>query len=184
VANTRLDPWSPDPDVDAGTPPVDGDGGERGTSAFPGNSRYNHDGTRKASGLAPGPKTGASYYTGGVSPVTEGRAASGAREAAGTHDPFDELTVAVVPSTATPAANASVTFTATITPSGDYPATGNVAFKEGATTLGTDTSIVNNVASYAHAAGFAAGAHSITAVYSGDENYDPKTSPAVVVTAS
>ena len=46
-----------------GTPPTDGAGGERGSSAFAGNAKYNTDGTLKA-GVQPdsGPDRGAAYY--------------------------------------------------------------------------------------------------------------------------
>lgn len=54
----------PDTGHAMGTPPVNGAGGERGTSAFAGNSLYNADGTLKASATPDqGPARGKDYYT-------------------------------------------------------------------------------------------------------------------------
>lgn len=64
-----------------------------------------------------------------------------------------------------------VTFTATVTPS---TATGNVTFKEGATTLGSGN-VSGGLATYATSA-LLGGAHTITATYNGDGNYNASTS--------
>ncbi len=72
---------------------------------------------------------------------------------------------------------APVTFTATVTSSGATMPTGAVTFKEGGTTLGTDT-LASAEASYT-VSGLTAGQHSITAVYAGDANYVGSTSAAL-----
>ena len=73
---------------------------------------------------------------------------------------------------------ASVTLSATVSPS---TATGMVTFKDGSTTLGSGT-ISGGVATLTVAAttanGFALGSNSITAVYTGDSNYNGSTSSA------
>jgi hypothetical protein len=72
-----------------------------------------------------------------------------------------------------------VTFTATVTPaSGPGVPTGSVAFKDGATTLGSGTLNASGVATFATSS-LTAGGHSITAVYGGDSNYTGSTSPAL-----
>jgi len=63
-----------------------------------------------------------------------------------------------------------VTFTATFTPSA---ATGTVQFKDGATVLGSVT--VSGGAAAFQTSTLAVGSHSITAVYSGDGNYNTST---------
>ncbi|HUI67406.1 MAG TPA: Ig-like domain repeat protein [Nitrospirota bacterium] len=72
----------------------------------------------------------------------------------------------------------SVSFTATVTGTG---ATGTVTFMDGATkTLGTG-SLSGGTATYATSA-LGGGTHSITAVYSGDTNFAPSTSPVITQT--
>jgi N-acetylneuraminic acid mutarotase len=73
----------------------------------------------------------------------------------------------------------SVTFTATVSP---WSATGTVQFLDGTTVLGTAT-IANTKASLAIPT-LAVGAHSITAVYSGDANYLTSTSAALAQTVN
>ena len=70
----------------------------------------------------------------------------------------------------------SVTFTATLNSPAGAP-TGTVTFYDGATQLGSGT-LASGVATYATSA-LALGAHSITALYSGDSNFAPVTSTAV-----
>src|ERR1039458_10162331 len=83
-------------------------------------------------------------------------------------------------SAANPSAyGSSVTFTATVTPPA---ATGRVTFLDGSTTLGTGA-ISNGKTTYSVSA-LAVGAHSVTAVYGGDSNYNPSTSLAVTQTVS
>ncbi len=73
----------------------------------------------------------------------------------------------------------SVTFTATVTGSG---ATGTVAFMEGATTLGTSP-LSSGTAVFATSA-LSVGAHTITAVYSGDATFAGGTSPPLTQTVN
>jgi hypothetical protein len=68
----------------------------------------------------------------------------------------------------------SVTFTATVTPSTSGTPTGTVTFKEGSTVLGTGT-LSGNMAMFTTDS-LAIGVHPITAVYSGDDNYEAGTS--------
>lgn len=93
-------------------------------------------------------------------------------------------TVVLTASSLTPAAAASVTLTATLAaPGGAFGPSGTVTFKDGATTLGTGT-IAGGVATFVATAGFAVGAHSLTAVYPGTVHTLPQTSAPVVVTAA
>jgi RHS repeat-associated protein len=73
-----------------------------------------------------------------------------------------------------------VTWTATV--SGGISPSGNVAFKDGATTLGTST-LTGGVASYSSSA-LAVGAHNITAVYAGDANNASATSSVLAQTVN
>jgi len=73
----------------------------------------------------------------------------------------------------------TVTFTATVTPS---TATGAVTFMDGGATLGTVTLSGGTVTSPPFALG--GGAHSITAIYSGDTNFSTSTSSALTQTVS
>jgi hypothetical protein len=96
------------------------------------------------------------------------------------------VTPAMAPSSITLASSAnpssygqSVTFSVTVTPS---TATGTVQFLDGATELGTAT-IAGGGASLSISS-LPVGAHSITAVYSGDANDLASTSAAVVQTVN
>ncbi|SPE38469.1 hypothetical protein SBA3_2890014 [Candidatus Sulfopaludibacter sp. SbA3] len=96
------------------------------------------------------------------------------------------LTVSKASSTVTLAAapnpitiGQSVTFTATVSPSS---ATGSVQFLDGAAAIGTVT--LNGGAATLIAANLAAGAHSVTAVYSGDANTSGSNSTVVTVTVA
>jgi hypothetical protein len=77
----------------------------------------------------------------------------------------------------------SVTFTATVTSGAGGTPTGTVTFKDGATTLGTGTLNASSIAALSTSPG-AGGAHSITAVYSGDNNFSSSTSPALTQTVN
>lgn len=63
-ANTDLRPEHPDPQNQTiGLSPVNGAGGERGTSAFPGDTWHNADGTARAGvSQGEGPNPGKTYY--------------------------------------------------------------------------------------------------------------------------
>jgi len=90
-------------------------------------------------------------------------------------------TVAVTSSTNPSTAGQSVIFTATISP---INATGTVQFLDGATTLGTATVGSGSGLALLVAAIPTAGAHSITAVYSGDGNYTASTSAVLKQTVN
>jgi len=79
----------------------------------------------------------------------------------------------------------SVTFTATVTATapGSGTPTGTVIFKDGATTLSTNT-LGSGQATFTSAT-LSVGSHSITAVYNGDANYNISTnSPALTQTVN
>lgn len=83
----------------------------------------------------------------------------------------------VVTSSANPAmASSAVTFTATVSGSGETP-TGTVTFRDGSTQLGSGT-LASGAATYTTSS-LAGGVHSITAVYSGDSSYATRTSSAL-----
>jgi hypothetical protein len=84
------------------------------------------------------------------------------------------------PTTGTPGAN--LTYTATVTPaSGTKVPTGQANFFDGATMLGNGSLNGSGVATFSTAT-LAAGAHSITAQYGGDNNFSGSTSNAVATT--
>jgi hypothetical protein len=95
-----------------------------------------------------------------------------------------QTSTALMASAPNPAVGASVTFTATVTqnPGSGVP-TGTVTFMDGSTALGTGTLNGAGVATFSTAT-LALGAHSVTAVYSGDNNNAGSTSPAVTVTVT
>ena len=84
--------------------------------------------------------------------------------------------IVLASSSSTPSFGASVTLTATVTPTA---ATGAVTFKDGATTLGTGA-LTNGVATFSTAA-LSAGTHALTVVYAGDALYGASTSSALTV---
>lgn len=187
--NNNVQPWAPDTDALPGKPPIAGvQTGERGTSTFPGNTSYDANGQYIPGGTAPGPALGLSYYQNEApEAIVSGFGSTAVRESAGSHS-LDTVTNVVGASTLTPSANASIDFTATVTAVGaTYPITGTIAFKDGATTLHTSTitdTSSPSLTTWTDASGLAAGAHTITAVYSGDSNYATLTSAPITVTAS
>ncbi len=78
----------------------------------------------------------------------------------------------------------SVTFTATVSSGTGPTPTGSVKFMDGTTSLGTSTLNASGIATLSIAT-LSVGTHSVTAVYGGDTNSDPSTSPVLnqVVTA-
>jgi hypothetical protein len=80
----------------------------------------------------------------------------------------------------------TVTFTSKVTASGTLfgrpSPTGSVTFMDGATVLGT-VPLTGGTAAFATAT-LAVGAHSLTAVYSGDANYNKNTSPLLTQTVN
>lgn len=88
-------------------------------------------------------------------------------------------TLAMLTTSLTPAGvGASVTFTAKVTTSGTSPPTGTVNFLDGTILIGTATLNTSSAAVFSTAT-LGAGTHSITAVYSGDDNNATSTSPAL-----
>ncbi|KWT91826.1 Ig-like domain-containing protein [Candidatus Magnetominusculus xianensis] len=93
----------------------------------------------------------------------------------GTYTDAGATTTALVSDMNPAMAGVNVTFTATVT--GSSP-TGTVTFKDGATTLGTDSLDGSYEATYSTSS-LSAGTHSITAVYGGDSNNSGSTSSAL-----
>jgi hypothetical protein len=95
---------------------------------------------------------------------------------------FHYATTTAVTSSLNPApAGQPVTFTASVTPAFNVGAlSGSVTFYDGTTTLGVAT-LSGGTATFPTAA-LTIGVHSITAAYSGDSNYLPSTSPALLET--
>jgi hypothetical protein len=73
------------------------------------------------------------------------------------------------------------TFTATVTSTSGTP-TGSVSFYDSTTLLGTATLSSTGVATFSDT--LSAGTHSVTATYTGDNNYSPSTSAAISVTVT
>jgi hypothetical protein len=93
------------------------------------------------------------------------------------------LTTTLLSSTPNPSLyNQAVTFTATVTAAVGTP-TGTVAFKDGASTIGTSVLNSSGVAALVTSS-LAVGSHSVTAVYSGDGSHDGSTSSPVVQVVS
>ncbi len=74
----------------------------------------------------------------------------------------------------------SVTFTASVSVDGEATLTGTVSFYDGSTLLGTVT-LVNNAASFTTSS-LSLGTHTITAVYSGDDDFNGSTSGGLTLT--
>ena len=71
-----------------------------------------------------------------------------------------------------------VTFTATVTSTGKGAPTGTVSFFDGTTNLGTSPLNSSGVATFMIST-LTVGTHSITAMYNGDANFEPSTSPVL-----
>ncbi|SDD14911.1 Ig-like domain-containing protein [Rhodococcus tukisamuensis] len=95
-------------------------------------------------------------------------------------DAAPAVTTTTVTGPATANTSAGIELTATVAPA---DATGTVQFKDGTTNLGTPVTLVNGVAKVTQIFE-TAGAHSITAVYSGDATNATSTSAAHVVTVT
>jgi YD repeat-containing protein len=78
---------------------------------------------------------------------------------------------------------AAITFTATVTGSGSQIPTGSVSFLDGANSIGTATLNTAGAATLSIAT-LAAGQHSVTAQYGGDNNFSASASTALSVTVS
>ncbi|SNS76874.1 Ig-like domain (group 3) [Granulicella rosea] len=94
-------------------------------------------------------------------------------------------TTTLTASATTVVANQVITFTATVNPAstGSTAPTGQVQFYDGAVLLGT-ASLNGTSASYQNSQLSASSAHSITAYYVGDQNYNASTSNAVALSRS
>jgi CSLREA domain-containing protein len=91
-------------------------------------------------------------------------------------------TLGAVPAAGSWNVGQSVTFTATVAsnPAGNPTAvTGSVIFKDGATPIAGCNGVALSSAQAQCVTTFGSGAHSVTAVYSGDGNFDPSTSSAL-----
>jgi hypothetical protein len=91
------------------------------------------------------------------------------------------VAVALTADSPSSAYGTATTFTATLTGPGAIP-TGTVTFMDGATTLGTGT-ITADVATF-QTSTLLGGAHSVTAVYSGDSQYNSLTSSVLAHTVT
>uniref|UniRef100_UPI00048323A6 Ig-like domain-containing protein n=1 Tax=Rhodococcus sp. UNC363MFTsu5.1 TaxID=1449069 RepID=UPI00048323A6 len=92
----------------------------------------------------------------------------------------DEATTTTITVPATANVGAAVELKATVSPAA---AGGTVQFKDGATNIGGPVTLAGGVATLSHTFD-AAGAKSITAVYSGGAGFTGSTSPAATVTVS
>lgn len=90
--------------------------------------------------------------------------------------------ISLITSNNTINAGASVTFTATVTPAAPTP-TGTVQFLVDGTDTGNPAILASGQAAFTTSS-LAAGTHSITAIYSGDSNYQASTSSALTETVN
>lgn len=88
---------------------------------------------------------------------------------------------AISASSANAAAGTNITFTAAVTTSGTSPIVGTVNFLDGGAMIGSGTVGSGGVATYSTTT-LAVGAHSITANYTGNADFNSSTSSAVAVT--
>ena len=95
----------------------------------------------------------------------------------------DETTTSLVASAASTTYGDTLTFTATVAAVGAGTPTGSVTFMDGATTLGTVAVAANGIAAFTSTS-LIAGAHSVTAIYSGDTEFNTSTSTAVSPTVT
>jgi len=95
----------------------------------------------------------------------------------GSSSPKDTL-LAIASSNTKAASGSGVTFTATLSALTSNP-TGTVTFYDGPTALGSPVTVSGNTATL-QTSSLAVGAHTITAVYSGDSHNAKSTSIAVV----
>jgi len=94
------------------------------------------------------------------------------------------LTTTTLASSANPSSlGSSVTFTATVTPSGSATPTGTITFLDGSTQLGTGTLNSSGVTTYTTSS-LATGQHSITAAYGGDAKNAASTSTVLTQTVN
>jgi hypothetical protein len=100
-----------------------------------------------------------------------------------THPGTGQMTNTALVSSINPSViDQSVTFTATVSPSGGGTPTGTVTFRDGNTPVDTET-LSGGMASYTTGS-LAAGSHALTAVYSGDATFAGSTSPILTQTVT
>ena len=171
MTNPDQQPWAPDPDRRVGTPPSGGigtgSGGERGTSVFDGNATFREDGSLLTSAARPAGGSAQGYN----------------RSSAGTTAPLTPTGVLSATSL-TPAALASVTFTANLDSVSSFAITGVVTFLRNGVSIGTATLDGSEDAVFVRTAGFSAGTHTITATYPGNTRYSAFTTNALTVTTA
>ncbi len=122
--------------------------------------------------------------------ATSGTYATAANSGTENHTFFGKISAVLLPSTATLSASptgsvvsgTSVTFTATVAGTGGTTPTGTVTFLNGTATLGTGA-LSSGQATYTTAA-LTTGAHSVTASYGGDGNFEGSISAALAVTVT
>lgn len=187
MPNSDVQPWRPDPDVEPGVGPATGNSGtsgERGTSAFTGNTDFGADGRPSSTYPSRGPAVGSVYYPNAVAP-TNGTVdtATTLRGASGTHV-LRTATIALTSSATTFTSGTSQTLTATITATAKYAKNLVVTFKDGATTLGTATASANGVATYTKSGGWTTGSRSLTATTPAGGDFSAATSNTVTATIS
>ncbi len=134
-----------------------------------------------STGTVSGTPTAAGAFSYTIEVTGSGRPAQTATAASsGTIAPA--ATTTAIKSSVNPSAyGQAVTFTATVTSSGETPA-GTVTFKDGTTTLGAGT-LAYGLASFITSA-LTAGAHTITAGYGGDANFLASASSALTQTVN
>ena len=141
-------------------------------------------GTLNGSGVATFSTSSLSIATHSITAVYAGNAGFSGSTSAVLSQVVNPVAAAASSTVVTPSVNPakfgqSVTLTATVTPSGSGTPTGSVKFMDGAATLGTGTLNAAGVATFSTAA-LSAASHSITAIYSGDLNFNGSTSAALV----
>lgn len=98
--------------------------------------------------------------------------------------PAPTATSTILTAPTTSVVGASVTLSATVTATSNAPApTGQVAFLDGSTTLGSGTLNSSGVATFTTTT-LAIGSHSLTAEYAGDASNAPSNSPMVTLTVT
>ncbi|HZU31827.1 MAG TPA: Ig-like domain-containing protein, partial [Candidatus Angelobacter sp.] len=86
------------------------------------------------------------------------------------------VSVRLTPTAATPSVGAALTFTASVAPAS---ATGSIVFFDGGTAISGSLPLSGGTASFTTSS-LSAGSHSITAQYSGDDNFNGSVSAALV----
>jgi pectate lyase len=136
-------------------------------------------GTGSASPITVAGLTNGTAYTFTVKATNAASLTGSASSASNSITPQGTTTTTVASSLTPSTYGASVTFTATVTPS---TATGTVTFKDGSTTLGTGT--LSGGTATLSTSSLSVSSHAITAVYGGDAAYISSTSSALTQTVN